>query len=280
MYDEPDDDDGPGGDGPTPPADRARDPALAAKEQADSLRMHAEIAAVFEGPRKFDAAVTPGLDPDLARDVQRTVGKLGNTIIKAGPVLTGANAAEANRILDLPTTHGLSTNDYHVHRRPGEVMVVRWLAGAEQADTFYQRLQAHFDAAFEAHKEDERQANGWRQDPAAAAYRTALDAITVDMPERYLRDAVRVARATVMSTLTADEMNIAYLCDHVMGVPAAELVGRASAPPAGGEPKDADLAWYFKLFALRGPAPRGGGAAGERLCFFTFLQKATADDDW
>ena len=260
-------DDG-GGDGPKP-ADRARDPAAAAREQSDGYRLHAEIAAVFEGPRKYDAAITPGLDPDLARDLQRTVGRLGNGIIKDGPVLTGPAAADANRLLQLPTARGLAVNDYHVHRRPGEVMVVRWLAGADQTDAFYDRLQAHYDAAMDAHKEDERQAYGWRQDPVATAYRAALDGLTVDMPDRYLRDVVRRGKATVMSTLAADEMNIAYLCDHVMGVTVADVVGRAAAPPA--DPKDRDLAWYFKLFSLRGP--------GERMCFFTFLQKSD-DNDW
>ena len=279
MYDEPaDDDEQGGGGGKKPKPDgRPRDPAAAAREQADGLYMHAQIAAVFEGPRKADAAIVPGLDPDLAREVQRTVGKLGNVIAKGGPLLTGPAATDAATVLSVPDDRGLSTNDYHVHRRPGETMVVRWLAGAEQVDYFYTRLQAHFDAGLEAHKEDERQAHGWKQDPAAAAYLAALDGVNADLAERYHRNAVRVGRATVLSTLAADEMNIAHLCDHVMGVPAAEVVGRASAPPLDREPTDAERAWYFKLFALRGPARPAGG---ERLCFFTYLQKAAADDDW
>ena len=97
------------------------------------------------------------------------------------------------------------------------------------------------------------------------------------MPERFLRDVVRRRGAAVLSTTTADEINIAYLCDHVMGVPAVEVVGRASAPP-GEEPTERDLAWYFKLFSLRGLDD-----GTERMCFFTYLQKAEdtfGEDDW
>ncbi len=60
--------------------------------------------------------------------------------------------------------------------------------------------------------------------------------------------------------------------DHVMGVSPAEIVGSASAPPD--EPTEHDLAWFFKLFLLRG---MGDGI--ERMCFFTFLQKSD-DNDW
>ena len=263
-----DDDHEPDDDAPKPR--KPRDPVQAANEMADSLRLHAAIAAVFEGVRKFDAALLPGLDAELARDVQRTIGKLGNAIVKNGPLLTGESAAEAARVLGLAEGRGLSTNDYHIHRRPGEVVIVRWLGGDEQVDAFYDRLQAHFDAMLNGHREDERQANGWQQDAAADAYRDALDAVEVDMAERYLRDAVRKGRATVLWMNTVDEISIAYLCDHVMGVPAADVVGRASAPPADEPPTDKDLAWYFKLFSLRGPA----GDGGERMCFFAYLQKA------
>ena len=257
------------------PSEKARDPAERAREESDKLRMHAELAAVFEGPRKFDARVVPGLDPDVARDVQRAVGKLGHAIVTGGPVLPAPLAADAVAVLQAAEVHKLSTGDYHVHRRPGEAMVVRWLAGG-QVETFYERLQAHFDAALAGLREDERQALAWKQDPAAQAYLAALDAVEVKMPERFLRDVVRRRGAAVLSTTTADEINIAYLCDHVMGVPAAEVVGRASAP-AGDEPTERDLAWYFKLFSLRGVAD-----GEERMCFFTYLQKAedTFGEDW
>ena len=256
MYDEPDE----------VPSEGARDPAERAREDSDRLRMQAELVAVFEGPRKFDAQIVPGLDAEAARQVQRTVGKLGNAIASAGPLLTGPLAAEAATVLGASDAHGLSTNDYHVRRRPGEVMIVRWLAG-EQVEQFYDRLQAHFDAALDGLREDERQANQWRQDPAAQAYLAALEGVDVRMADRLHRDAVRRGGATVMSTLTVDEISIAYLCE-ILNVSAAELVGPRSAPPEDG-PTDRDLAWYFKLFNLRGTA---GGV--ERICLFTFLQKA------
>ena len=44
------------------------------------------------------------------------------------------------------------------------------------------------------------------------------------------------------------------------------IVGPASAPPEA--PTERDLAWFFKLFSLRGQ--RDGV---EQMCFFTYLQK-------
>ena len=46
-----------------------------------------------------------------------------------------------------------------------------------------------------------------------------------------------------------------------------KIVGRASAPPE--EPTESDRAWFFKLFSLRGMID-----GIERMCFFTYLQKA------
>jgi hypothetical protein len=173
-------------------------------------------------------------------------------------------------LLDLPATGGLSTNDYHIHRRPGEVMIVRWLAGGE-VETFYERLQAHFDAALEGFKEDERQALEWKRDPKVKAYLKALDGIEVKMADRYLRDHIRQHNLFVLSTQAADELNIAYLADPIMGVTPADIVGSASAPPD--DPTEQDLAWFFKLFSLRGMKD-----GTEQMCFFAYLQKS--DEEW
>jgi hypothetical protein len=123
-------------------------------------------------------------------------------------------------------------------------------------------------------REEERQARGWQQDPKTLAYLAALDGIDVKMADRYLRDTVRQHKVYVLSTLTADEIDILYLCDYVMDAPAAEIVGTASAPPA--EPSEQDRAWFFKLFSLRGMK-----AGVERMCFFAYLQKSedTFDSD-
>ncbi len=91
------------------------------------------------------------------------------------------------------------------------------------------------------------------------------------MAERYLREVIKKHIVFVLSTQTADEINIAYLCDYVMGVPAGEVVGEASAPP--GEPTEKDLAWFFKLYSLRGVVE-----GVERMCFFAFLQKT--EEEW
>jgi hypothetical protein len=253
------------------PGERALSPADRARDKSDEFRMHAELAAVFEGHRKFDAELRPGLDAQLAREVQRTMGRLEKAKSADSPVLSETSMADAATLLDFPATHQLATNDYHIHRRPGEVMVVRWLA-AEQVETYYERLQAHFDAALEGFREDERHAQEWKQDPQTLAYLKALAAIDVRMAERYLRDPIRKLNFFVLSTQTADEMNIAYLTDTIMGVSPADLVGSASAPPEDA-PTDHDLAWFFKLFALRGL--REGV---EHMCFFAFLQKT--DEGW
>jgi len=248
------------------PPEQATDPALRAREKSDEFRMHAELAAVFEGHRKCDAELIAGLDPQVAREVQRTIGRLEKAKSPDSPLLPETSAPDAASLLTLATTRELSTNDYHIHRRPGEVMIVRWLEG-DQVQAFYERLQAHFDAALEGCKEDERQATEWKHDPQSAAFLTALDAIKVSMPERYLRDPIRAHNLYVLSTQSADEMNIAYLSDYIMGVSPAELVGSASAPPT--EPTEQDLAWFFKLFSLRGMHE-----GVERMCFFAFLQKS------
>jgi hypothetical protein len=274
MFDEPE------GEAGESPSERARDPATAAREKADEFRMHAELAAVFEGVRKFDAHLVPGLDPEVARQVQRSMGRLEKAKSPEHPVLMDPAAiAEASAVLRLPTTddggddqHPLSPNDYHIHRRPGEVMIVRWLAG-DEVDAYYERLQAHFDAAMAGYRDEERSAREWKGDPQTLAYLKALDAIELRMAERYLREPIRQHHLYVLSTQSADEMNIAYLCDHIMNVPAAEVVGARSAPPEDA-PTERDLAWFFKLFSLRGV----GDDVVERMCFFTYLQKA--DDEF
>ena len=151
-------------------------------------------------------------------------------------------------------------------------MIVRWLAG-EEVDTFYRRLQAHFDANLNNFREDERQSKEWKADEKITAYLDALGKLEVKLSDRLLRDPIRQHGLAILSTQTADEMNIAFLCDQVMGVPAADVVGDASAPP--GEAKESDLAWFFKLFMLRGV--RDGV---EQMCFFTFLQKTDDSFDF
>ena len=68
MYEEPNDPDSEN------PTERARTPDERAKEKTDEFRMFAELAAVFEGRRKFDAKILAKLDADLVREVQRTIG--------------------------------------------------------------------------------------------------------------------------------------------------------------------------------------------------------------
>lgn len=260
-------------DEPNEVPERPQDPAEKAREKSDEFRIHAQLAAVFEGPRKFDAEIRD-LDTAMARDIQRTVGRLEKAKSPESPILPPTASAEASELLTLPVAKDFSTNDYHVSRRPGEVVIVRWLAG-DEVETFYTRLQAHFDAALEGFREEERQQQEWKQDPTTLAFLKAMDALDVKMADRYLRNEIRKHNLFVLSTQTADELDILYLCDYVMGVDPATLVGRASAPPE--EPTERDRAWFFKLFSLRGMVD-----GVERMCFFTFLQKAedTFDSGW
>jgi len=256
MYEEPNEES----------ADRPADPATRAKDKCDEFRMHAEFAAVFEAHRKFDAELKAGLDAEIAREVQRIVGRLEKIRPADTPLIPPEAAPDAEKVLKIPDTKDLSTGDYHIHRRPGEVMIFRWITG-EQVDGFYERLQAHFDAALKHFREEERQSLGWKQDPATSKYLDALDAIEIKMPDRYLRDVIKKHNVFVLSTQSADELDILHLADVVMGVDAATIVGRKSAPPED-QPSESDRAWFFKLFSLRGIIE-----GEERMCFFTYLQK-------
>ncbi len=258
-------------DEPTPPD--ADPKAIArAKEKADELRMHAELAAVYEGVRKFDAVVYPDLPADLAMTLQRTIGKLGKSRLSQTPILPPEFNDDAAALLKFHETHALSTNNYHLNRRPGQVVFARWLASDDVA-TFYQRFQAHFDAARDAAVDEQEQSAGWQQSPANAAYVKALKDLKMNLPDRYLRDLLAKNGLYALSTQSADEMNIQYLCEYLMDTPIPDIVGPAAAPPT--DPSEQDLAWYFKLFALR-----GGPKTDERMCFFTFLQKTDTSEDW
>ena len=261
MYEEPEE----------RPADRVTSAADRARTKSDEFRMHAELAAVFEAHRKFEVGIHTNLPADLAREIQRTVGRLEKARSAESPLLPEAVKAEAAGLLNMPEGKGLETNDYYIHHRPGEVMIVRWLRG-EEVETYYGRLQAHFDAALEGYRDDERSALGWKQDPTSAAYLEALEKIDVKMAERYLREPIRQHGLFVMSTQVADEINIAYLCEDIMGASTERVVGEASAPPMDGATEQ-DLAWFFKLFSLRGV--REGV---EEMCFFAYLQKT--EEGW
>lgn len=261
MYEEPDEPDH------DRSAETARDPSVRAREKCDEFRMHAELCAIFEAVRTFDAQLDRTFDPGACRDLQRLLARLEKARSPESPILPESVLDTANDLLRMPdATDGLTTNDYHVARRPGEVCIARWLAGA-QVDTYYERLQAHFDAALNQHREEERAAHGWKQQADVLAYLEALDAMSIKMEERYLRPVIRKHRVGVLSTQTHDEIDILYLCDYIMGVPSVDIVGEASAPPEDGA-TERDRAWFCRVFALRGHPD-----AVERMLFFTFLQK-------
>ena len=67
--------------------ERPSNPADREKEKSDELRMHAELFAVFEGHRKFDSELLKALDSQVARDVQRTIGRLEKSKSPDSPVL-------------------------------------------------------------------------------------------------------------------------------------------------------------------------------------------------
>jgi hypothetical protein len=258
-------------DEPTENPDHGKiDPAQRAKDKTDEFRMHAELAAVFEGVRKWDARIVPTLDPQIARDVQKTIGRLEKSRSPDSPAVPPELAPQAAELLDIPETKGISTNDYYIYRRPGEVMILRWLAG-DEVPAFYERLQAHFDAGLEGYREDQKHTHGWKQDAQITAYLEALEKIELRMEDRYLRPVIRQHGIFVLSTQAADEMDIHHLTDYIMNVPASEIVGSASAPPD--DPSEQDRAWFFKLFSLRGMKEQV-----EQMLFFIYLQKT--DEQW
>src|SRR3954466_5078925 len=99
------------------PQERNLDPAQLAKDKADEFRVHAEVCAVFEGPRKFDAEIH-GLKDEVARDVQKRMARLEKAKTPESPILPPENAPDASALLNLSIAENLSTNDYHVYRRP------------------------------------------------------------------------------------------------------------------------------------------------------------------
>jgi hypothetical protein len=258
MFDEPDE---------LNPAEKALDPIERAREKADEFRLHAELCAVFEGTRKFNASIQR-LDANLAREIQVTMAKLEKSRSPQHPVLPEKSIDAAKALLDSPSSQKLSTNDYHIYRRPGEVMIVRWLAG-DEVESFYTRFQAHFDAAMNQYREEERQSLGWKQDAQTLSYLDALDALSIKVEERYLRPIIREHDVVfVLSTHAADELDILHLSDAIMGVDAADIVGQASAPSSD-QPTEQERAWFFKLFSLRGTVDKR-----EAMCFFAYLQKS------
>jgi len=242
------------------------------REKVGSLRMHAELAAIFEGPRKFDAELVPGLDAGFARDLQQTFGKLAKNLNPTYPVLEGEEKEQAESIFARIEAAELAQNDYHIHRRPGEVVLFRWLTG-EGVDSFYERFQAHFQAGLEQAREDDRQALGWKDDPSTNKYLEALDDLELRMADRYFRDALKKhIEFFALTTLVADEMNIVYLTEYLMDVTPADLVGRASAP---NDPTDeSQLGWFFRMFSLRGTCNDK-----EHMCFFVYMQKSDESFD-
>src|SRR4029453_1998338 len=96
---------------------------------------------------------------------------------------------------------------YHIQRRPGEVMIVRWLAG-DEIESFYERMQAHFDAALNQFRKEEKQQHAWKQDPQTLQYLDALDKLDVKMTDRYLRPIIQQHKVFVLSTQAADEIDI------------------------------------------------------------------------
>jgi len=256
--------------------DTASDPEVRAREAAEQLRIHCELAATFEGPRKFDDRVKTGLDVGTARDLQQAIGKLEKQKTpKLGPVLPQEAMEAARVVLEWPADHpGLDAGSYHVHRRPGEAILVRWLAG-DRVGRFYDRVAEHFNVAHQQRLEDEKTELGWRQDEDDQKYLESFEKIEPQPDVWYLRKLLNQHGLLALSTLAVEEMDILHLCDHLMGIPAFKVVGEHNAPdPDDPSPPESERVWYFKLFNLRGTV-----ADTERMCTFAFLQRA-GDELW
>src|SRR5438067_11629384 len=82
-----------------PRPERPIDPLTQAREKFDEFRMHAELAAVFEARRKFDAQILPNLDANLARELQRTIGRLEKSRSPEHPILPPQSAPDVIALL-------------------------------------------------------------------------------------------------------------------------------------------------------------------------------------
>ena len=258
---------------------RRTDPEQAARDKLEELRMYAELAAVFEGPRKFDHDLRRDLPSDLAQRLQRGMLTLERARPNQVQILPDEQVPLARELLSANDPAGLTCGDYHACVRPGQVVMARWIRG-EDFDVFHERLLAHFDAMLAGHIEDEESARAWQGDPSLPKYLESLEKFKPNLADRYLVAFVRSGRVPAcLSTHTADELNIAFLAETVMGLSVPEVVG----PQAGAATSDEDdddaypdesaLAWYFKLYLLRGTVERVPTA-----CFFAFLQKTS--NEW
>jgi hypothetical protein len=249
--------------------DQTSQPKQRLAQTLAALKQHAEFAAMYEGPRKFGDAVRPDLDAELARSIQQRVAKVASKI-GPGPLVNASQQTLARELLRLHTAEGLAPRDYFIYRRPGEVMMVRWLAG-DDVSTYHQRMQAHFDVALKQTQADEREKLAWRNDEKDNAYLELLDEATFEMSHYTAREIVTRSKMAVMSSLMADAVHIGFLCEQVMGVSAAEVVGAAFSPPA--DAGDEEVSWFYRHFSLRGVLDEV-----EAVMNFTFLQKTS--DDW
>ncbi len=248
-------------------------PAQRARERIDEIRMYAELGAIYEGTHKFDADIRP-LSGNTAREFQQGVAKLARQKVENSSLIHPESTSDALGLLKRAVD--LGTNDYHLARKPGEVILVRSLVGP-QVDQFYERMEAHLKAGIEGLREDEEQALAWKDDPETRAYLKALGEPVDPMALRYARPVVKQHPVAVLSTWTADEISISYLVESIMQRNISDIVDPANVPEDGMD--ESQLAWFFRLFSLRAaPLDPDTKQRTEQILFFTFLQKT--DDDF
>ena len=230
--------------------------------------MHAELAAVFEGHRKFDAELRPGARRRRSRrDVQRTIGRLekaSRPTARSCPEPSAADAARAAR--RSRRRAALSTNDYHIHRRPGEVMIVRWLAGDAGRDVLRAPpgpLRRGPDAA--SARTSGRRTSGSRTRRRSRTSRRSTR-IEVKMADRYLRDVDPQAQACSSSPRRRPtRWTSLHLCDYVMGV-ARRRGRRRRLRPAGRADRAGPGVVLQALLAPRRASRAWSGCASSRSC--------------
>lgn len=248
-------------------------PTQRARERIDEIRMYAELGAIYEATHKFDADILP-LSGNDARDFQQAVAKLARQKVENSSLIQPQATADALGLLKRAIE--LGTNDYHLARKPGEVILLRSLQGPE-VDQFYDRMEAHLKAGIEGLREDEEQALAWKDDPDTRAYLKALADPVDPMATRYARPIVQQHPVAILSTWTADEISISYLVESIMQRNISDVVDPSNIPEDGMD--ESQLAWFFRLFSLRAaPLDPDTKQRTEHMLFFTFLQKT--DDDF
>ena len=145
------------------------------------------------GPGSSTPQLLPGLDPEVAREVQRGMARLEKAKSPDSPVLPQPSAADAAALLDLPR-RPRPVHQRLPHPPPARRSDDRPLAPGRAGRDVLRAASGPLRRGPGGVQGGRAAGQEWKQDPQTLAYLTALDAIEVRMADRYLRDEIRTAQ--------------------------------------------------------------------------------------